>query len=103
MVRPARDPEPHPGGMAGTRRRAAASRPRAHRPRARAWRSGPPVASRRMKGPLLVIDASTYRGTVALVDGRSVLAQRDAMMRGESEERLMPAVAAVLADRGLRP
>jgi tRNA threonylcarbamoyladenosine biosynthesis protein TsaB len=56
-----------------------------------------------MKGPLLVIDAATYHGTVAVVDGHSVRAQRDAMMRGESEERLMPAVAATLADCALRP
>ena len=54
-----------------------------------------------MNGPLLVIDASTYRGTVAVTDGSSVLAEGDTAMRGELEERLMPAVAAVLAGGGV--
>lgn len=49
-----------------------------------------------MTRPLLAIDAATYRGTVAIVDGSSVLAERDVQMRGEREERLMPAVADVL-------
>jgi tRNA threonylcarbamoyladenosine biosynthesis protein TsaB len=49
-----------------------------------------------MTGPLLVIDAATYRGTAALVDGTHVIAETDAQMRGVTEERLMPAVAALL-------
>ena len=49
-----------------------------------------------MRGPLLVIDASTYRGTVAVVEGTDVLIEREAQMRGASEERLMPAVADAL-------
>ena len=53
-----------------------------------------------MNGPLLVIDAATYRGTVALVDGERVLAEADTQMRGVTEERLMPAVAALLRDAG---
>ena len=52
-----------------------------------------------MTSPLLVIDAATYRGTVALVEADTVLAQREVAMRGEAEERLMPAVAAVLEER----
>ena len=51
-----------------------------------------------MTGPLLVIDASTYRGTAALVDGAHVIAQTEAAMRGATEERFMPAVAALLED-----
>ena len=53
-----------------------------------------------MNGPLLVIDAATYRGTVALVDGERVLAEADTQMRGVTEERLMPAVAALLRGAG---
>lgn len=49
-----------------------------------------------MNGPLLVIDASTYRGTVAIVDGTRVLAEREVQMRGAHEERLMPAVSDTL-------
>lgn len=56
-----------------------------------------------MTGPLLVIDASTYRGTVAVVRGGEVLAEAEATMRGEREERLMPAAAATLGEAGLVP
>ena len=55
-----------------------------------------------MNGPLLVLDASTYRGTVAVVHGTALLAEGETAMRGELEERLMPAVAAVLAQSGAR-
>ena len=51
-----------------------------------------------MNGPLLVIDAATYQGTAALVDGTRVIAEADTAMRGATEERLMPAVAALLRD-----
>lgn len=52
-----------------------------------------------MSQPLLVaIDASTYSGSAALVQGRSVLAERTVAMRGEREERLMPAIAAMLEE-----
>jgi tRNA threonylcarbamoyladenosine biosynthesis protein TsaB len=47
---------------------------------------------------LLVIDASTYRGTAAVIDGNRILAERAVAMRGEREERLMPAVAEVLRE-----
>ena len=50
---------------------------------------------------LLVIDASTYRGTAAVIEGSRVLAERAVAMRGEREERLMPAVAEVLRDSGV--
>jgi tRNA threonylcarbamoyladenosine biosynthesis protein TsaB len=50
----------------------------------------------------LAIDASTYAGTVAITRGAEVLAEAEAVMRGETEERLMPAVERVLASRGIR-
>ena len=49
----------------------------------------------------LAIDASTYAGDVALLDGATVLAEESVAMKGAEHERLMPAVAAVLA-RGER-
>ena len=49
----------------------------------------------------LAIDAATYEGTVAVVQGGRVLAQRAATMRGEHGERLMPAAASVLEDAGV--
>jgi tRNA threonylcarbamoyladenosine biosynthesis protein TsaB len=48
----------------------------------------------------LAIDASTYRGTVAVLAGRSVIATSEIAMRGEREERLMPAIAAALGSAG---
>lgn len=51
-----------------------------------------------MKAPLtLALDASTYVGTVAVLRGGDVVSEGEAQMRGEREERLMPAVADVLA------
>lgn len=44
----------------------------------------------------LALDASTYRGTVAILAGGELLAEREAAMRGALEERLMPAVADAL-------
>ncbi|HET7631980.1 MAG TPA: tRNA (adenosine(37)-N6)-threonylcarbamoyltransferase complex dimerization subunit type 1 TsaB [Gemmatimonadaceae bacterium] len=44
----------------------------------------------------LALDASTYSGTVAVIRDGQVMAAAEAAMRGEHEERLMPAVAAVL-------
>lgn len=51
----------------------------------------------------LALDASTYTGSVAVLGGGKVLAERETAMRGEREERLMPAVASALADAGVRP
>lgn len=45
----------------------------------------------------LALDASTYEGDVALLDGERVLAEEAAAMKGRESEQLMPAVAAVLA------
>ena len=45
----------------------------------------------------LVIEASTYAGSVALLKADSVSAERAVAMRGREHEALMPAVADVLA------
>ena len=49
----------------------------------------------------LAIDASTYVGSVAVLDGNRVLADAEVAMRGRNEERLMPAVAETLRRSGL--
>lgn len=54
-------------------------------------------------GLTLALDASTYVGTVAVLRDGVVVAVREAFMRGEHEERLMPAVLAALADAGAVP
>ena len=51
----------------------------------------------------LAIEASTYAGTVAVIRDGSVVAERDTAMRGEREERLMPAIADALAEAGVAP
>jgi tRNA threonylcarbamoyladenosine biosynthesis protein TsaB len=50
----------------------------------------------------LALDSSTGLGTVAVLRGATVVAEADAVMRGQNEERLMPAVAATLATAGCR-
>jgi tRNA threonylcarbamoyladenosine biosynthesis protein TsaB len=45
----------------------------------------------------LVLDASTYRGTVAVFRDSSAIASADATMRGAHAEALMPAVADTLS------
>lgn len=49
----------------------------------------------------LAIDASTYRGTVAVFRDRLVAASMEATMRGASAEALMPAVAETMARAGI--
>lgn len=49
----------------------------------------------------LAIDASTYDGSVALVEGAVVVAEASVAMRGQHEERLMPAVVALLETHGV--
>lgn len=57
-----------------------------------------------MNAPLtLALDAATYTGSVALIEGGRLLAELEVAMRGENEERLMPAVERLLAESGLRP
>jgi tRNA threonylcarbamoyladenosine biosynthesis protein TsaB len=48
----------------------------------------------------VAVDAATYAGSVAVLEGAGVLAKREVAMRCEREERLMPAVAAALGDAG---
>jgi tRNA threonylcarbamoyladenosine biosynthesis protein TsaB len=54
-------------------------------------------------GLTLAIDASTYLGTVAVLRDGLVVSVGEAVMRGEHEERLMPAVLAALAGAGAVP
>src|SRR5689334_9644524 len=51
----------------------------------------------------LAIEASTYVGTVAVIRDGNVVAERETAMRGEHEERLMPAVADALGSAGVAP
>lgn len=50
----------------------------------------------------LALDASTYAGDVALLDGATVVAEECTEMKGAEHERLMPAVASVLDRARLR-
>lgn len=49
----------------------------------------------------LVVDASTYVGTVALLDDGEIIAAGSAAMRGRDSEALMPEVAETLKASGL--
>lgn len=49
----------------------------------------------------LALDASTYEGSVAVLDGDRILAEGSAAMRGRDVERLMPEVEATLTRSGL--
>jgi len=51
----------------------------------------------------LVVDASTYVGTSAVIRDGQVVAEAEAAMRGRDSEALMPAVAGALARAGVRP
>ena len=51
----------------------------------------------------LVLEASTYAGSAAVIDGARVIAERDVAMRGREHEALMPAVAEVLSDARVGP
>lgn len=68
-------------------------------------RTAPPsgILGDAAQGLTLAIDASTYVGTVALLRDGAVVAACEAAMRGEHEERLMPAVLATLADADVAP
>lgn len=48
----------------------------------------------------LALDASTYRGSVAVLDDARVLMQTTAAMRGQDREQLMPAVGDALRSVG---
>jgi tRNA threonylcarbamoyladenosine biosynthesis protein TsaB len=49
----------------------------------------------------LALDASTYTGSVALLDGGRVIGETSTAMKGAHEERLMPAVVHVLGAAGI--
>jgi tRNA threonylcarbamoyladenosine biosynthesis protein TsaB len=51
----------------------------------------------------LALDAATYAGSAALLDGSRVLGERTVAMRGREHEALMPAVAALLAASAATP
>ena len=51
----------------------------------------------------LVLEAATYTGSVALLDGARVLGERVVAMRGREHEALMPATAALIEESGLSP
>lgn len=51
----------------------------------------------------LVLEASTYHGSVALLDGDRLVGERAVAMRGRDAEALMPAVAELLAEAGISP
>ena len=51
----------------------------------------------------LVLEASTYAGSAALIDGSRVLGERAVAMRGREHEALMPAVAELLDACGVGP
>ncbi|MDB4889401.1 MAG: universal protein YeaZ [Gemmatimonadetes bacterium] len=51
----------------------------------------------------LALESSTYHGSVALLDGDVVLGARSVAMRGREHEALMPAVAELFAEAGVRP
>ena len=44
----------------------------------------------------LAVDAATYSGSVAVLRGRQLLDEGEVVMRGATEERLMPAIVDVL-------
>ena len=51
----------------------------------------------------LVIEASTYSGSVAVIRDGAVMAERETAMRGADEERLMPATADALRAAAVAP
>ncbi len=51
----------------------------------------------------LVLESSTYAGSVALLEHGAVVAERSVAMRGREHEALMPAVAEVLEEGGRSP
>ena len=57
----------------------------------------------RFPTPLLVIEASTSAGSVALVVGDIVVAERSVMMGPSRDDALLPAIAGVLSDAQVSP
>jgi tRNA threonylcarbamoyladenosine biosynthesis protein TsaB len=54
-------------------------------------------------GITLAVDASMYEGSVAVLRDGALVAERTVAMRGETEERLMPAVIDALREIGASP
>ena len=50
---------------------------------------------------VLALDASTYAGSVALIREGVVIGESTAAMRGEREERLMPAISALMESQSV--
>lgn len=69
--------------------------------------SAPKAAAREVARPLdgliLVLEASTTAGSVALLEGDRILAERSVPMGAGQSDGLFPAVQDVLRDIGLRP
>src|SRR3954462_12049469 len=94
--------------MAGPRRRAPSRRTRPDSIAARRRRCAAPhpVRRRSSRSPhgramiTLVLDASTYTGTVAVLEDQRLVIERAATMRGRDSERLMPTVDSVLREAG---
>src|SRR5687768_1756545 len=70
--------------------------PRAHR--GRRWSS---TTDSGLSVLVLALDASTYAGSVALIRDGDVVGHSVAAMRGEREERLMPAIAALMESHSI--
>ena len=51
----------------------------------------------------LVVEAATYAGSAALLDGDTLVGERSVAMRGREHEALMPAVAELLGGSGVAP
>ncbi len=51
----------------------------------------------------LVVEASTYAGSAALLDGSTLVGERSVAMRGREHEALMPAVAELLLEANVSP
>ena len=50
---------------------------------------------------ILAVDAATYEGSVAVLRGGHVVEEAQVLMRGATEERLMPAIVDTLARAGV--
>src|SRR5207302_8483912 len=82
-----------------TRSDSAATYRRRSRPKGSfCWR--PPRLRDRGAMITLALDASTYRGTVAVLDDARVLVDATAAMRGKDAELLMPALDRAVRDAG---
>jgi tRNA threonylcarbamoyladenosine biosynthesis protein TsaB len=56
-----------------------------------------------LPSPLLVVEASTSAGSVALIVNGAVVAERSVAMGASREDTVMPAIAGVIREAGLTP